>query len=137
MRGRTLLLASLRHYWRANAAVVLGVAAAAARSAARSSSATRFAAAWRPTALERLGRTTHVVEAQGFFREGLADDLASRPALAGGAFGAAPVLALRGAATHGSSRRRAGDVLVYGVDDRFWAFHGLPAPELSRPAARC
>ena len=125
MRGRTLLLRGLRHYWRANAAVVLGVAAAAAALGGSLVVGDSVRGSLAATALERLGRTTHVVESPGFFREALAAELAARPELDG----AVPVVALSGAANHGTSRRRAGDVLVYGVDERFWSFHGTGSPE--------
>ena len=35
------------------------------------------------------------------------------------------MIALEGFVTHEDSRSRAGGIQVYGVDDRFWAFHGL------------
>jgi hypothetical protein len=35
---------------------------------------------------------------------------------------------------HATSGRRAGDVLVYGVDGRFWAFNGVPSPGPQKPA---
>ena len=38
---------------------------------------------------------------------------------------AAPLIATRGFITHEASQRRASSVLVYGVDERFWRFHGL------------
>src|SRR5205085_12377113 len=78
------------------------------------------------------------------FREQLATDL-SQP----GKFGASgvqatcPLIALDGVAGHESSRRRAGDVRVYAVDDRFWKFNGVAveAPQnrealLSEPLAK-
>ena len=36
-----------------------------------------------------------------------------------------PLIALKGVVVHEPSKRRAGDVNVYGVDDRFWKFHGI------------
>ena len=40
----------------------------------------------------------------------------------------APLVVADGFVTHEPSGRRAGSVLVYGVDERFWSFHGLSAP---------
>src|SRR6185369_13963668 len=50
-----------------------------------------------------------------FFREQLAADLGMT----------CPMIALKGVAVHEASKRRAGDVKVYGVDDRFWKFNGV------------
>ncbi len=130
MRSRTLLARSLLHYWRANVAVVLGVAAAAAVLGGSLVVGDSVRGSLAATAVDRLGRTTHAVESTGFFRSGLATDLAARRDFAAYFDGACPILATQGVATHATSRRRAGDVLVYGVDESFWAFHGLAVPEL-------
>jgi hypothetical protein len=79
----------------------------------------------RDIAVGRLGRTDSVVTSSGFFREALADDLRAKGA---GTATAPPVIA-SGFATHETSGRRAAGVLVYGVDERFWQFHGQPSPE--------
>ena len=130
MQARTLLARSLRHYWRGNVAVVLGVAAAAAVLGGSLVVGDSVRGSLADTALARLGRTTHAVESTGFFRDALAAEVESEPRFTASFDAAAPILALRGVATHATSRRRAGDVLVYGVDERFWAFHGLETPEL-------
>jgi hypothetical protein len=129
MRGRRLVARGLVHYWRTHLAVVLGVAAAAAVLGGSLVVGDSVRGSLARTALERLGRTTHVVESGRFFREELASGLAADPSFAADFDGACPIVALSGVATHGASARRAGDVLVYGVDARFWAFHGVPAPE--------
>jgi putative ABC transport system permease protein len=131
MRTRTLLARSLRHYWRPHVAVVLGVAAAAAALGGSLVVGDSVRGSLAATALARLGRTTHAVESAGFFRETLADDVASRPGFSAAFDAACPLVALRGVATHASSQRRAGDVLVYGVDERFWSFQGLETPGLA------
>ena len=59
----------------------------------------------------------------GFFREELSNDV--RTAL--GASATAPLIVADGFVTLESSGRRASNVLVYGVDERFWKFHGLDA----------
>jgi hypothetical protein len=46
-----------------------------------------------------------------------------------GAAGSAPLVVADGFVTVESSGRRASNVLVYGVDERFWTFHGLPSTE--------
>ena len=119
MRARTLLARSLRHYWRSNVAVVLGVAAAAAVLGGSLVVGDSVRGSLAATALSRLGRATHAVESAGFFRGALAGELTKRPAFSGHFDAACPILSLPGVATHADSRRRAADVLVYGVDERF------------------
>jgi ABC-type antimicrobial peptide transport system permease subunit len=125
MRPRTLVARSLVHYRRSHVAVVLGVATAAAVLGGALVVGDSVRASLVRTALQRLGRATHAVESTRFFREDLSADVAAQPGIAT----ACPIVALDGVATHASSGRRASDVLVYGVDDRYWAFHGVePAP---------
>jgi ABC-type lipoprotein release transport system permease subunit len=130
MRPRTLVARSLAHYSRTHVAVVAGVAAAAAVLGGALVVGDSVRASLAGTALERLGRATHAVESSRFFREALASDLAARPSFAPAFEAACPIVALDGMATHAGTGRRAGDVRVYGVDERFWAFHRLPAPAL-------
>jgi hypothetical protein len=125
MRPATLVLRSLRHFWRPNVAVVLGVATAVAVLAGALLVGESVRGSLRRTALERLGRADRAVLGSVFFREDLADDLGARTGVE-----ACPLVALAGIVTEQAGGRRAGDVLVYGVDDRFWAFHGLPSPGL-------
>ena len=135
MRERTLVGRSLVHYWRAHLAVVLGVATAAAVLGGALVVGDSVRESLARTALERLGRATHAVEAPRFFREDLASDLLARPAFQSTFTGAAPLVALDGVASHATTGRRAGDVRVYGVDERFWAFQGL-ADAGARPRPR-
>jgi putative ABC transport system permease protein len=114
-----LLLRSLAHYWRTNAAVVLGVAAAVAVLAGALVVGESVRESLRRIALRQLGRTDEVVKGGRFFGEPLA------AALAGERTTAAPLVAVTGVVTHQASGRRAGEVAVYGVDERFWAFHGV------------
>jgi hypothetical protein len=125
MRERTLVARSLVHYWRAHLAVVLGVATAAAVLGGALVVGDSVRASLARTSLERLGKATHAVESPRFFREDLAGDLLARPAFRSSFTEACPLVALDGVAAHATTGRRAGDVLVYGVDERFWAFQGL------------
>jgi hypothetical protein len=118
----------LAYYWRTNAAVVVGVAVAAAVLAGALAVGESVRASIRDLFLSRIGRTDRVVSSARFFREGLAEELAS----SGRVTGACPLIGLEGVATHEASGRRASKVSVYGVDDRFFAFHARPdlaAPE--------
>ena len=117
-----LAIESARYYWRTNLAVVLGVAAAVAVLAGALVVGDSVRGSLRDLALGRLGRTEHVISAQGFFPARAVDYVRA----AHRAAAAAPLIVADGFVTLESSGRRAGNVLVYGVDERFWAFHGLP-----------
>jgi hypothetical protein len=82
----------------------------------------------RDLALARLGGTELVVSSTGFFRAALAGEIATS-----GVSMSVPILAVTGAVTHESSRRTAARVQVFGIDDRFLAFHGR---ESGAPAGR-
>ena len=101
---------------------MLGVAAAVSVLAGALVVGDSVRGSLRDIALGRLGRTDQVLSSIGFFREGLSDDVK-------GAFGAtdtAPLIVADAFVTLESSGRRASNVIVYGVDERFWTFQGLP-----------
>ena len=101
---------------------MLGVAAAVSVLAGALVVGDSVRGSLRDIALGRLGRTDQVLSSMGFFREGLSDDVK-------GAFGAtdtAPLIVADAFVTLESSGRRASNVIVYGVDERFWTFQGLP-----------
>jgi len=128
MRFSTLLRRNLGYYWRTNLAVLAGVAVTVAVLAGALLVGDSVRATLRGLVLRRLGNTTHVITNENFFREQLAGDLRSQLGFAQQFSGAAPMMVLEGAVTHQESNRRAGSVQVYGVDERFWQFHGRPAP---------
>jgi ABC-type lipoprotein release transport system permease subunit len=122
MRARTLLVRSLRHYWRTNLAVIAGVAIAVAVLSGALIVGVSVRASLRDLVLDRLGRTDHAVFASGFFREALSETFEH----------AAPLVVLDGFVTAQGTGRRASRVQVYAVDGRFWRFHGMDrTPELS------
>ena len=132
-----LIQRNVVHYWRTNLAVVAGVAVAVAVLAGALLVGASVRSSLRALALERLGAIDRVVTSARFVPESFAADLPAagppnRP------FGAvAPLVAVEGFVTHQASGRRASGVQVYGVDERFWTFHGL-GPEafaLGRNAA--
>jgi putative ABC transport system permease protein len=128
MRTAQLIRRNLGHYRRTNAAVVGGVAVAVAVLAGALLVGDSVRGSLRALFLQRLGQTDLLITSTGFFREGLAAELGADGKLAAGGFTAAcPVVALSGAVVHDESGRRAGGVAVYGVDARFWEFHGLAA----------
>jgi ABC-type lipoprotein release transport system permease subunit len=114
-----LVLRSTTYHWRTNLAVVLGVAAAVAVLGGALLVGDSVRGSLRDLVLARLGKTDQVIASPGYFRDALAADLTSRGAVA------VPLIATRGVVTHEPSGRRATAVLVYGVDDRFWKFHGV------------
>lgn len=106
-------------YWRTNLAVCLGIAAAVAVLTGALIVGDSVRGSLRDLAIGRLGRTDSVVTSGGFFR----DDLAAALARESGR-DAAPFIASTAIVTHEGSGRRASSVLVYGIDERFWQFHG-------------
>ena len=115
-----LVVRTATYHWRTNLAVCLGVATAVAVLGGALLVGDSVRGSLRDLALSRLGRTGQAISSPGFFRDALAADLAS----SSGA-GTAPLVATTGFVTHEPSGRRASSVLVYGVDERFWRFHGL------------
>src|SRR6266480_1444626 len=119
-----LLRNNLAYYWRTNLAVVFGVATAVAVLAGALLVGDSVRASLRDLFLQRLGKTDYVISAAGFFREQLADDIHNQPRFAGEGFvGACPLIDLEGSVSQPNGAR-AGKVRVYGVDERFWKFHG-------------
>jgi putative ABC transport system permease protein len=116
----TLVTRSASYHWRTNLAVALGVAAAVSVLAGALVVGDSVRGSLRDLALGRLGRTDNVLTSAGFFRESVADQARS----AFGATGVAPLVVADGFVTLESTGRRASNVLVYGVDERFWRFHG-------------
>jgi ABC-type antimicrobial peptide transport system permease subunit len=121
----TLIVRSAAYHWRTNLAVMLGVAAAVSVLAGALIVGDSVRGSLRDLALGRLGRTDSVLTSAGFFR----DDVAERLRSSTGASATAPLITADGFVTVESSGRRASKVLVYGVDDRFWKFHGFDAAD--------
>ncbi len=127
-----LLKRNLTYFWRTNLAVVLGVAVAVAVLAGALLVGDSVRASLRNLFLQRLGSTSHVISSAGFFREQLGDELSADARFAQNGFAAScPLVVLEGMTTHQASGRRSAGVRVYGVDERFWKFHGRAAQALS------
>ncbi|HEV2861594.1 MAG TPA: ABC transporter permease [Pyrinomonadaceae bacterium] len=121
----SLVLRNLRYYWRTNVAVVLGVGVAVAVLAGALLVGESVRASLRGLFLQRLGRASHVASAPNFFRERLAEDVRAAGGFREAGFDAAcPLVVSEGVVAHEASGRRAVAVQVYGVDARFWEFHG-------------
>jgi ABC-type antimicrobial peptide transport system permease subunit len=124
MNAVTLVKRNLTHYWRTNLAVIFGVATAVAVLAGALLVGDSVRGSLRNMALARLGAADLVVTASGFFRERLADDMQSHDQFAANFDGACPIIALEAVVTRDENNARAGGVQIYGVDERFWKFHG-------------
>ena len=116
---------SLTYYWRTNVAVVVGVATAVAVLSGALLVGDSVRGSLRDLIVQRLGRTDVTLVSTGFFRDQLASDLITHEAFAPNFAGVAPLIALKGVVTVQESGRRVGNVHVYGVDGRFWQFHGV------------
>ncbi len=124
MQTSQLIKQSLIHYWRANLAVILGVATAVAVLAGALLVGDSVRASLRELFLSRLGNTDSIITSTTFFRERLAADLQANNDFNARFKAACPLITLNGFVIHEKSKRRASQVQVYGVDERFWTFHG-------------
>ncbi len=123
MRTSDLIKRSVKYYWRTNLPVVFGVATAVAVLAGALLVGDSVRASLRDLFLQRLGATEYVIAGPQFFREQLAEDV--RPGLVAQGFSSScPLIELDGTVSRDNGAR-AGGVRVYGVDPRFWQFHGL------------
>jgi putative ABC transport system permease protein len=126
MQTTHLLKRSLAYYWQTNLVVVLGVAIAVSVLAGALLIGESVRGSLRDLSSRRLGNTDDVISSAGFFREQLASDLEQRGQFVANGIGVtSPLIALEGVVVHELSKRRAGEVKVYGVDERFWKFHGI------------
>lgn len=98
--------------------MVAGVATAVAVLSGALLVGSSVRASLRRMATERLGRTDSVATGSIFFREALATET-----------GGCPLIAIEGVVSNPETKRRALAVPVYGVDERFWTFHGWTAPQ--------
>jgi putative ABC transport system permease protein len=122
-----LALRSLAYYWRTHLAVVCGVAGGVAVLAGSLLVGASVRESLTSIATSRLGAVSVVVAAQQPFTETLGERVA-----AGSASPVAPMLVFPGTALHESSARRASRLNVYGVDARFFAFHGVEPVPMAR-----
>lgn len=120
-----LLQRNLSYFWRTNLAVVAGVAIAVSVLAGALLVGDSVRGSLRDLFLQRLGNTDQIITSNGFFRDQLAADIQSNQKFSASGFAAtAPLIALEGTVTHEASKRLGSGVRVYGVDERFWKFHG-------------
>lgn len=124
MRTSGLIKRNLTYFWQTNVVVILGVATAVAVLAGALLVGDSVRGSLREIFLQRLGQTDSAIVAEGFFREQLAGDLKSHPKFhLSGFIDVCPLIATKGAVSFDSGRG-ANEIAVYGVDGRFWQFHG-------------
>ena len=131
---RRLIFQGLTFYWRTNLAVVAGVATAVAVLAGALLVGDSVRGSLRDLVLERIGNTDHIVVSTDFFREALASDLSDHPDFSASFDSVAPIIVAEGVVTTPTGEGRVDRVRVYGIDDRFWQFHGVE--EFSGPEGR-
>ncbi len=134
MTSQGLILRGLRYYWRTNLAVIAGVATAVAVLAGALLVGDSVRGSLRDLVLQRLGRADRLIVATGFFREALAEDIRTDKAFDAAYRDVAPLVVMQGLVADQATGRRASRVQVYGVDDRFWRFHGIA--DLAGPSGR-
>ena len=135
MRASDLVRKSLTHYWPTHAAVILGVAVAVTVLSGALLVGDSVRGSLRDLVLGRIGRADLVVSSTAsFVRDGLATEIKADQAFAPDFVDIVPLIAVEGVAVDQASSRRASRVQVYGVDDRFWQFHGVTG--VQGPASR-
>lgn len=127
MRFTTLLKRNLAHYWRTNLAVVFGVATAVAVLSGALLVGDSVRGSLRDLFVQRLGRSDQIIASTSFFRENLSDEIGLDARFAEAFDQSCPMITVSGLVTDEKSGRRASQVQVYGVDARFWKFHGRDA----------
>ncbi len=126
MRTGTLVRKSLKHYWKSNLAVILGVGTAVAVLAGALTVGDSVKSSLRKLVLNQLGRMDDIITASSaFFREELADEIAKQDEFRNAYSDACPLLIFECVVTNAETKRRAGGVQIYGIDDRFVRFHQL------------
>jgi putative ABC transport system permease protein len=124
MTFSTLARRALFYYRQTNAAVVLGMACAVAVLSGALLVGASVRESLRELSVGRLGQTDLLVTSDRFFREQLATDVDPQSTVA------APIVVVDGLVSDERSEQRASRVQIFGVDERFWRFHGAEAPAL-------
>jgi len=133
-----LVVSSLRHYWRTNLAVLFGVIAGTTVIGGALVVGDSVRASLRQMTLDRLGKIDFVVSGPRFVREDLTQELetvaqdgATATAMKLSSFSPAIIMQAGLQAKTGDTVRRAGQVNVYGVDERAWSL--VDSASLPRP----
>ncbi|REJ77089.1 MAG: ABC transporter permease [Acidobacteria bacterium] len=114
-----LLLESLLHFWRINLAIVAAVAVCTAVLVGALLVGDSMRGSLRALTLERLGDIDHVVVAESFLRQDLAEELEEQDGFGERFADVVPALLLQGSVSVPQSGRRAAQVGIQGIDDDF------------------
>lgn len=120
MKRSRLLFRNLAYYQRTNLPIIIGVAIAVAVLSGALTVGQSVRASLRRLLFERIGSVEYLIYAEHFFGKNLAQAFAAK-------MDVCPVIFLKGVVIHESSGIRSHDVNVYGIDDNFWKFNGLPS----------
>jgi putative ABC transport system permease protein len=118
MTRKQLIFRNLIYYWRTNLPIIAGIAASVAVLSGALLVGQSMRDSLRNLFYERIGATEYIVAADHLFGEKLSDAFGSEGP-------SCPILYLKGIVTREQTGVRAYSVNVYGVDDRFWKFHGI------------
>lgn len=125
MKRSQLVVQSLRHHWRTNLAVLFGVVAGTAVISGALIVGDSVKASLRRMTLERLGKIDYAMIGSRFVREKFADEITAESSKTPTTVDSqtakfSPAIVMRAGieAKSGETRRRAGQVNVYGFDDR-------------------
>jgi ABC-type lipoprotein release transport system permease subunit len=129
MTPNRLVLRGVTYYWRTNAAVVLGVATAVAVLAGALLVGDSVRGSLRTLVVQRLGATDYIVVSTGYFQEELAERVRVHREFSSRLLAVTPIVMAQGFVTRQGGDQRAGQVAIYGVDDRFWRFHHVSGVE--------
>jgi len=112
---------SLIHYWRINLAVILGAAIATAVLTGALLVGDSVRASLRQLTLERLGKIDYALVTRPFFRQDLAGNFAAAPPFKENFANAVPAVMLSGSAVHPTTKARASNINLLGIDQQFTA----------------
>src|SRR6476619_1375498 len=101
----SLIIKSLRYYWRTNLAVVLGVATAVSVLSGALLVGDSVRGSLRDLVVQRLGQTDQLVLSTGFNREALAADLQADQEFSGSFTVICPLIVMPGAVSDQETRR--------------------------------
>ncbi len=121
MRVYRLVWRNLLFHWRTNLAVIGGVGIAVAVLSGALLVGRSVRGSLQHLLFQRIGSTDAVVSSNNFFGEHLTSAFAAHARTA-------PIIHLKGIVVRESTRVRVYGVNVYGIDEQFWKFHGVPAP---------
>jgi putative ABC transport system permease protein len=133
MNRSRLVIRSLLHYWRTNLAVLLGVIAGTSVIGGALIVGDSVKASLRQMTLDRLGDIDFALSGRRFVTEQLAKNIIAAAKADGPLGSIAPGIVMQAGlqAKAGDSIRRAGQVNVYGVDDRGWSL--IESAGIARP----